>query len=73
LGKSVHLNRPGKKDNSSFGLPPIEVTKTNNKKSRISRTPYPPIGGAHAATEAQNSDPSPLIHPKKDSTPQIEI
>jgi len=27
LGKSVHLNRPGKKHNSGFGLPPIAVTK----------------------------------------------
>jgi len=27
LGKSVHLNRPGKKHNSDFGLPPIAVTK----------------------------------------------
>jgi len=27
LGKSVHLNCPGKKQNSGFGLPPIVVTK----------------------------------------------
>jgi len=27
------------------------------EQSRISRTPYPPIGG-HTATGAQNSDPS---------------
>jgi len=27
LGKSVHLNRPGKKHNSGFGLPLIAVTK----------------------------------------------
>ena len=32
LGKSVHLNRPGKKHNSGFGLPPIAVTKINKKK-----------------------------------------
>jgi len=30
------------------------------KQSRISRTPYPPIGGAHAVTGAQNSDPLPF-------------
>jgi len=27
LGKSIHLNRPGKKHNSGFRLPPIVVTK----------------------------------------------
>jgi len=37
LGKSVHLNRPGKKHNSGFGLPPIAVTKINNNKKAISR------------------------------------
>jgi len=31
----------------------------------ISHTPYPPIGRSHAATGAQNSDPSPLSHPNK--------
>jgi len=30
---SVHLNRPGKKHSSGFGLPPIAVTEIN-KKSR---------------------------------------
>jgi len=33
LGKSVHLNRPGKKHNSGFGLPRITVTKINNKRN----------------------------------------
>jgi len=32
LGKSVHLNRPGKKHISGFGLPPIAVTKNSKKK-----------------------------------------
>jgi len=32
LGKSVHLNRPGKKRNSGLGLPPIAVTKITKKK-----------------------------------------
>jgi len=32
LGKSVHLNRPGKKHNSGLGLPPIAVAKINKKK-----------------------------------------
>jgi len=31
LGKSVRLNRPGKKHNSGFGLPPIAVTKIKVK------------------------------------------
>jgi len=43
------------------------------KQCRISHIPYPLIGGGHATTEAQNSDPSPLSHPKKASTPKIEI
>jgi len=42
-------------------------------QSRISRTPYPPIGGAHAVTGAQNSIPSPLSPPEKALIPQIEI
>jgi len=33
LGKSVHLNRPGKKHNSGFGLPPIAINKKMNKKT----------------------------------------
>ena len=32
LGKSVHLNLPGKKQNSGFGLPPIAVTNINNNE-----------------------------------------
>jgi len=32
LGKSVHLNRPGKKHNSGFGLSPTAVTKIKLKK-----------------------------------------
>ena len=28
MGKSVHLNRPGKKHNSGLGLPPIAVAVT---------------------------------------------
>jgi len=32
LGKSVHHNRPGKKHNTGFGLPPIAVTNINKKK-----------------------------------------
>jgi len=34
LGKSVHLNRPGKKHNSGLGLPPIAVAKINKKKQK---------------------------------------
>jgi len=34
LGKSVHLNRPGKKHNSGFGLPPIAVTKNLKKQQQ---------------------------------------
>jgi len=34
FGKSVHLNRPGKKHNSGFGLPPIAVTKNKIKKNK---------------------------------------
>ena len=40
------------------------------KQSRISRTPYFPIGG-HPATGAQYSDPSPFSHPERALTPQI--
>jgi len=32
LGKSVHLNCPGMKHNSGFGLPPIAVTKITKKR-----------------------------------------
>jgi len=32
LGKSVDLNRPGKKQISCFGLPPIAVTQNQMKK-----------------------------------------
>jgi len=35
LGKSGHLNRPGKKRNSGFGLPSIAVTKKSTKKIYI--------------------------------------
>ena len=39
LGTSVHINRPGKKHISGFGLPPIAVTKINNKKKgKINRS-----------------------------------
>jgi len=34
LGKSVHLNRPGQKHNSGFGLPPIAVTKIYKKTEK---------------------------------------
>jgi len=32
LGKSVRLNRPSKKHNSGFGLPPTAGSKINKKK-----------------------------------------
>ena len=41
-------------------------------QSRVSRTPYPPIGGAQAVTGAKNSVQSPFSHPKKASTTQIQ-
>jgi len=34
LGKSVHLSRLGKKQNSGFGFPPIAATKIDNKKRK---------------------------------------
>jgi len=34
LGKSVHLNRPGKKHNSGFGLLPTALTKIKKKKKK---------------------------------------
>jgi len=37
IGKSVHLNRPGKKHNSGWGLPPIAVAKTNKKQKKQQR------------------------------------
>jgi len=46
--------------------------KSNHSKS-ISHTPYPPMRGAHTVTRAQSFVPSPLIHPRKALTPQIEI
>ena len=36
------------------------------RQSRITCTPYPQMGGGHAATGAQNLGPSSLSHPKKD-------
>ena len=42
-------------------------------QSRISRTPYPPIGWEHAVTGAYSSVPSPLSSPKKTSNTQTEI
>jgi len=38
LGKSVHLNHPGKKHNSGFGLLPIAFTKINKKS--LDQTDY---------------------------------
>jgi len=38
LGKSVHLNRPGKKHNSGFGLLPTAVTKIKKKKKKKHRS-----------------------------------
>jgi len=35
LGKSVHLNRPGKKHHSGFGLPLTAVTKVDKQKKNI--------------------------------------
>jgi len=43
-----------------------------HRQSRINRTPYPPIRGAHAVTGAQNSLPSKLNSPKKASTPILK-
>jgi len=40
-------------------------------QSPISRTPYPPLGRAHAVTGTQNLVPSPLSSPKKASTPRL--
>jgi len=37
LGKSVHLNLPGKKHNTGFGLPPIAVPKIYKKKKNYLR------------------------------------
>jgi len=34
LGKSVHLNRPGKKHNSGLGLPPASVAKIDKKRKK---------------------------------------
>jgi len=42
LGMSAHLNRPGKKHNSGFGLPPIAVTKVNKKKTVIDFSNWQP-------------------------------
>jgi len=33
MGQSVHLNRPGEKQISGLGLPPIAVTKINKKQN----------------------------------------
>jgi len=38
LGKSVHLNRPGKKHNSGFGLPPIAAV---NFKRTLEGSAFP--------------------------------
>ena len=38
LGKSVHLNRPGKKHNPGLGLPPTAVTKIKKKKKIVKQT-----------------------------------
>jgi len=40
-------------------------------QSRISRTPYPPIGG-HAVSGTQTSVPSTLSPPKKSSNPKLK-
>jgi len=40
LGKSFHPNRPGKKQISGFGLPPIAVTKNQLDKKKCI-TPWP--------------------------------
>jgi len=38
LDKSVHLNRPGKKQISGFGLPPnVALTNINNNKENLRR------------------------------------
>jgi len=37
LGKNVRLNRPGKKHNSGFSLPPITVTKLNKKDGGVTK------------------------------------
>jgi len=37
LVKGIHLNRPGKKHNSNFGMLPIAVTKIN-KKDHVGQT-----------------------------------
>jgi len=42
------------------------------QQSRISRTPYPPIGGPHAFTGAQNSVPSLLSSLEKASIPKLQ-
>ena len=41
-------------------------------QSRISRTPYPPSGGAHAVTGAPKFNPSPLSRPEKTSIPKLK-
>ena len=45
----------------------------NNTQSRISRTPYPQLGGPRCHRGPKISVPSPLITPEKASIPQIEI
>jgi len=48
--------------NLLFKLTPYMVLMPYGyKQSRISCTPYPPIGEGPSATGAQNSDPSPQI------------
>jgi len=41
LGKNVHLNRPGKKQKSGFGLHPIAVTNIILKKTHKFQTRRP--------------------------------
>jgi len=44
-----------------------------NSQSRISRTPYPSIGGARCHRGPKIPVPLPLSTPENASTPQIEI
>jgi len=51
LGKSVHLNRPGKKHNSGLDLPPIAVTKVNKKRKNTIQLPGSDGPNRHIATQ----------------------
>ena len=42
------------------------------RQSRISRTPYPPLGGGTLSQGAQNSVPSPLNTPEKIRSPKLK-